>query len=164
MKELLHNNILKKSSRVGLLCNQTAWHLPQRKYSFELLIRKGILKKVFIPEHGLFGELQDQEKLNDTGVYNIFSEKVEWISLYNNDENARGASVAQLEGIDTLVIDLQDTGSRYYTFISTTWLLLKSITYQRPDMKVVVLDKPNPAGRHVEGTRISKRYASFIGP
>lgn len=163
MKQLLHYNIIKKSSRVGLLCNQTAWHISVKNYSYHSLIQKGVLKKVFIPEHGLFGELQDQEKSDTTSVYNYIAETVEWISLYGKNESSLTATANQLAGIDTLIIDLQDTGSRYYTFITTIWLLLKSITIHHLDIKIIVLDKPNPAGRQVEGTRMPKEYASFIG-
>ena len=163
MKHLLQHTIINKSSRIGLLCNQTAWHVSEKKYSFQSLLQKGILKKVFIPEHGLFGELQDQEKLDTTTVYNYLAENIEWISLYNKNESSLTATANQLAGIDTLIIDLQDTGSRYYTFISTIWLLLKSITIHHLDIKIIVLDKPNPGGRKVEGTRMPKEYASFIG-
>lgn len=163
MKELLQNKIIRKSSRVGLLCNQTAWHVSTKKYLFESLVQMGVLKKVFIPEHGLFGELQDQEKLDNTSAYSFIADKVDWISLYSHGDTSLSASAAQLSGIDTLIIDVQDTGSRYYTFINTVWLLLKSITIHQLPVKIVVLDKPNPAGRIVEGTRMTKQYASFIG-
>lgn len=163
MKQLLQYNIIKKSSRVGLLCNQTAWHITTKKYSFQSLIEKGLLKKVFIPEHGLFGELQDQEKLDITSACNYFSEQVEWISLYCKNESSLIVTTDQLSGIDVLLIDLQDSGSRYYTFITTIWLVLKSITIHHLDIKIIVMDKPNPAGRHVEGTIMTKEYASFIG-
>jgi uncharacterized protein YbbC (DUF1343 family) len=163
MRKLLQYNIIKKSSRIGLLCNQTAWHNAEKKYSFESLAHKGLLKKVFIPEHGLFAELQDQEKLSSTSVYRRFSEKTEWISLYNASASSLIASAEQLAGINTLIIDLQDTGSRYYTFTTTVWLLLKTITELKLHIKIIVLDKPNPAGRTVEGTRMSKEFSSFIG-
>jgi len=163
MEKLLKYNILKKSSRIGLLCNQTAWQVAEKKYSFELLIQKRLLKKVFIPEHGLFAELQDQEKLEAASIYHRFSDKVEWISLYNQHESSLTASAEQLSGIDCLIIDLQDAGSRYYTFITTTWLLLKSITDLSLDIQIIVRDKPNPAGRQVEGTRMTPSFASFIG-
>ncbi|MGZ8553005.1 MAG: DUF1343 domain-containing protein [Chitinophagaceae bacterium] len=163
MEHLLHYKIVKKSSRVGLLCNQTAWHVSVKQYSFQTLIQKGLLKKVFIPEHGLFGELQDQEKLDTTTAYNYIAENIEWISLYRKNESSLTATADQLAGIDILIIDLQDTGSRYYTFITTIWLLLKSITIHHLDIKIIVLDKVNPAGRQVEGTRMPGEYASFIG-
>ncbi|HEX5651930.1 MAG TPA: DUF1343 domain-containing protein [Chitinophagaceae bacterium] len=155
--------ILKKSVSTGLLCNQAGWHASTGTYSFQWLAKQCRLTKVFIPEHGLFGELQDQVKLNDTSDYRFLNEKIEWISLYSSGEKSLSASEEQLKSIDTLVIDLQDVGSRYYTFTSSTWLLLEKITVLGLDTRIIVLDKPNPAGRQVEGTRITKEYASFIG-
>jgi len=155
--------LLKKSESIGILCNHSAWHASTGQYSFQSLATTGKLKQVFIPEHGLFAELQDQEKLDYTSSYSFFSKNIEWISLYNSVEKSLTATDGQLRNIDTLIIDIQDVGSRYYTFISTIWLMLKKITLLDLDIKVIVLDKPNPAGRQVEGTRIEKKYASFIG-
>jgi uncharacterized protein YbbC (DUF1343 family) len=155
--------LFKKSESIGLLCNQSGWHTHTGKYSFQSLAEQGLLKKVFIPEHGLFGELQDQVKLDDTSIYKNLAPGIEWISLYNSTDPSLTATAKQLSGLDTIIIDIQDVGSRYYTFTSTTWLLLKKITDLGLDITVIVLDKPNPAGRQVEGTRMKKEYASFIG-
>jgi len=155
--------LLKKSESIGLLCNHTACHASNGHYSFKSLAATGKLKQVYIPEHGLFGEIQDQAKLDNTSVYSSLGDNIEWISLYNSVEQSLTATDDQLRKIDTLIIDLQDAGCRYYTFISTISLLLKKITYLHLDIKVIVLDKPNPAGRTVEGTRMPKEYASFIG-
>jgi uncharacterized protein YbbC (DUF1343 family) len=163
MKKLLRYGLTKKSSRVGLLCNHTAWRLSARKYSFEVLAGSGQLTKVFLPEHGLFGELQDQEKLDSTTRYRDLFPGIDFVSLYGAGENSLSATEEQLSGIDTLIIDLQDAGSRYYTFISTTWLLLQRITTHQPHIKVIVIDRANPAGRQVEGTRMTPEFASFIG-
>ncbi len=145
------------------MCNQSGWHSNTGKYTFQSLAQTDKLKKVFIPEHGLFGELQDQVRQDDTSAYKSITDKVEWISLYNSAEHSMTASEDQLKDIDTLIIDIQDTGSRYYTYINTTWLLLKKITGLNLDITVVVSDKPNPAGRSVEGTKLTKEYASFVG-
>jgi uncharacterized protein YbbC (DUF1343 family) len=155
--------LLTHSNATGLLCNQSSWNCERGQYSFQSLATTGKLKKVFIPEHGLFGELQDQVKLDDTSSYRKLDENIEWISLYNSGHGSLTPSADQLKGIDTLIIDIQDTGSRYYTFTSTTWLLLEKITALAIPMTVIVFDKPNPAGRQVEGTRMTKEYASFIG-
>jgi uncharacterized protein YbbC (DUF1343 family) len=163
MKKFSLYKLVKKKEAVGLLCNQSGWHRQTGKYSFQSLAETGQLKKVFIPEHGLFGELQDQLKLNDTTIYKNINSQIEWISLYNSTEQSLTASDDQLKGLDTLIIDIQDTGCRYYTYTTTTWLLLKKITELNLDITVIVLDKPNPAGRTVEGTRMTKDYASFIG-
>jgi uncharacterized protein YbbC (DUF1343 family) len=153
--------LFKKSESTGLLCNQSAWSTREGKYTFQWLAAHARLTKIFIPEHGLFGELQDQVKLDDVSGYKDLA-AVEWISLYNSDHSLT-ATEQQLLQLDTLVIDIQDAGSRYYTFTSTVWLLLKRITDLGLPIKIVVLDKPNPAGRQVEGTRMIKKYASFIG-
>jgi len=163
MKKQPVYKLLKKKEAIGLLCNQSGWHSNTGKYSFQSLAETGKLKTVFIPEHGLFGELQDQVKLDDTSIYKNLSGDIEWISLYNSTDHLLTASGEQLNKIDTLVIDIQDSGSRYYTYTATTWLLLKKITELDLDITVIVFDKPNPAGRQVEGTRIKKEFASFIG-
>ena len=156
--------ILKKSESTGLLCNHTSWHSSFGKYIFEVVAASaGKLKYVFIPEHGLFGELQDQAKLDNTSIYSSLAENTQWVSLYNSSSNSLIASDNQLRSIDTLIIDLQDAGSRYYTYTSTIYLLLEKITQLGLDTKIIILDKPNPAGRQVEGTRINDEYASFIG-
>jgi len=154
--------LLKKKESIGLLCHQSAWHIRTGKYTFQSLAEQGRLKKVFIPEHGLFGELQDQVKLDDTSVYRDLAGDIEWISLYQNDHSLTAAS-GQLHQLDAIVIDIQDAGCRYYTYTSTIWLLLKKITDLRLAITIIVLDKPNPAGRQVEGTKITEEYASFIG-
>ncbi|MEI9809593.1 MAG: exo-beta-N-acetylmuramidase NamZ domain-containing protein [Bacteroidota bacterium] len=85
------------------------------------------------------------------------------ISLYNSTDHSLTASREQLAALDTIIIDIQDAGSRYYTYTVTVWLLLQKITALHLDLTIIVLDKPNPAGRQVEGTRINNEYASFIG-
>ena len=154
---------LQKSESTGLLCNQSCWNNHTQTYTFNSLAHLGNLTHVFIPEHGLFGELQDQVKLDDTSIYQNIEPGIKWVSLYNNTDHSFTANTNHLSAIDTLVIDIQDTGSRYYTFTSTIWLLLKKITELNLSIHIIVLDKPNPAGRQVEGTRISRQYASFIG-
>ncbi len=161
-KDPLHK-LLKKSESTGLLCNQSAWQPLTGKYTFQSLADTGKLKKVFIPEHGLFGELQDQVKMDDTSAYQQLASSIEWISLYNSADHSLTASDEQLKDIDALVIDIQDAGSRYFTFTSTIWLLLKKITELKLTTTIIVVDKPNPAGRQVEGTKMTGSFASFIG-
>jgi uncharacterized protein YbbC (DUF1343 family) len=163
MKKPALYKLLKKSEAIGLLCNQSGWHSQTGKYIFQSLAETGKLKKVFIPEHGLFGELQDQVKSDDVSLYKKITDNIEWISLYNSTDDSLTASANQLNELDTLIIDIQDTGSRYYTYTTTTWLLLKKITDLNLAITIIVSDKFNPAGRSVEGTRLTKEYASFIG-
>ena len=76
------SDLLLKGGKLGILCNQTAWHPETGEYLFETYAKKGNLKRVFVPEHGLFGELQDQVKLEKTGIYNNVCPDVEFISFY----------------------------------------------------------------------------------
>lgn len=159
-------DLILKGGKIGLLCNQTAWHPETGEYIFESYARKGNLKRVFIPEHGLFGELQDQVKLNETSIYNKLvpaAEEIEFVSLYGNSEESLYASVGKLEDLDALVIELQDVGCRYYTYISTVLNLFKVLKKEEISLSVYIVDRANPAGRQVEGTMLRAGYRSFIG-
>ncbi|MDR2246459.1 MAG: DUF1343 domain-containing protein [Treponema sp.] len=148
--------------RLGLLCNQAAWHAETGEYLFETLLRRGNLKRLFIPEHGLFGELQDQVKLDDTGTYaGLGLGECELVSLYGSDEAALCVGPEKLADLDGLVVELQDAGARYYTYLSTLRNLF--IALKNRPLPVWLLDRENPAGTQVEGSPLKARYASFIG-
>lgn len=161
--KLLHHTSFLNASYAGLLCNHTAWHSTPGNYLFQALASTLKIKTVFIPEHGLFGELQDQAKLNITSHYAYLDAGIQWISLYNDTAQALTAPVDVLLKHDCIIIDIQDVGSRYYTYTSSIWLLLQQLTQLQADIEIIILDKPNPAGRQVEGTRMPARFSSFIG-
>ncbi len=163
MKKDTLYKLTRKSESVGLLCNHTAWYSTAGKYTFQVLAETGKLSKLFIPEHGLFGELQDQVKLDDTAVYKKITGSAELVSLYSNREHSLTATEEQLGSIDTLIVDIQDAGCRYYTYITTLYLLLQKISSLKLNITILVIDKPNPAGRQVEGTRMPAHFSSFIG-
>jgi uncharacterized protein YbbC (DUF1343 family) len=153
-----------RDGKLGLLCNQAAWHRETGEYLFETLYRRGNLKRVFLPEHGLFGELQDQVKLDEAGSYEELGlQGCEFVSLYGSAESSLTAAPEKLADLDALVIELQDVGVRCYTFLSTlrnVFIALKNHTISLP---VWLLDRENPAGPSVEGTPLKEGYASFIG-
>ncbi|MDR1405627.1 MAG: DUF1343 domain-containing protein, partial [Prevotellaceae bacterium] len=152
------------TGRVGLLCNQTSWDFAEGCYLFEQLHRCGRLHRLFMPEHGLFAELQDQEALQSGAFYRcLHLDGVDFVSLYGHSEASLSAPVNKLDDLDAIVIDLQDVGCRYYTFISTVDKLFHSLAEHRLKPAVYVIDRPNPAGRQVEGIPITGEYASFIG-
>lgn len=157
-------DLVLKSGKLALLCNQTAWHPDTGEYLFETLYKRGILKRVFMPEHGLFGELQDQVKLDKTDVYNTLGiDNCEFVSLYGTNEETLDAQAHQLTDIDALIIELQDVGSRYYTFNTTIYNLFKTLKKHDINLPVYIVDRINPAGRQVEGTMLREEYSSFIG-
>jgi uncharacterized protein YbbC (DUF1343 family) len=83
-------------------------------------------------------------------------------SLYGASENDLAPRQELLRGLDALVIDLQDIGSRYYTFIYTMALCMREAA--RAGVQVIVLDRPNPIdGVHLEGNIREDRFSSFVG-
>ena len=156
-------DLVLKRGKLGVLCNQTAWNPERGEYLFESVAKMGKLTKVFMPEHGLFGELQDQVKLNSGDGYNSLLEGVEFISLYGNNEESLAASLKDLTEIDALIVELQDVGCRYYTYLSTIFNLFKVLKANEVDLPVYIIDRINPAGRQVEGTALRPGYGSFIG-
>ncbi|MCB0685790.1 MAG: DUF1343 domain-containing protein [Saprospiraceae bacterium] len=149
---------------IGVLCNQTAFSFNKRRYLLQLLHDRGVLKKAFIPEHGLFAELQDQEHLDITELYNDFLPGIPFFSLYQSDkENSLQVPADELMNLDALVIDLQDVGSRYYTYLSTLNYLFKTVAKQFPELPIFILDRKNPSGRQIEGSVMPSDYTSFVG-
>jgi len=115
------------------------------------------LKVLFGPQHGIMGQTQDNmiewEGFTDPRT------KLPVFSLYGS---SRKPDQAVLKGIDALVIDLQDVGSRYYTFIWTMALCMEACA--ELDKSVVVIDRPNPiGGSMVEGPVLTLGFESFVG-
>lgn len=157
-------DIVLKSGKIAILCNQSAWHPDNGEYLFETLYKRGVLKRVFMPEHGLFGELQDQVKLDSSNAYDSLNmPDCEFVSLYGSKEETLHAQADKLNDIDALIIELQDVGSRYYTFNTTVFNLFKTLKKEGINLPVYIVDRINPAGRQVEGTMLREEYQSFIG-
>jgi len=117
-----------------------------------------------MPEHGLFGELQDQAKLDGQELYREFGlSACEFVSLYGSQESTLSAKPEKLADLDALVVDLQDVGVRYYTFLSTLRNLFITLTKENIPLPVWIVDRENPAGLWVEGSPLKEEYASFIG-
>lgn len=158
------SDLVLKNGKLGVLCNHAAWHPEKGEYLFETLAKTGKLKRVFMPEHGLFAELQDQEKLDCGKRYeNTVLQGVEFVSLYGSSEESLSAAADKLTDLDALIIELQDVGSRYYTYPSTLCNLFKVLKFGEIDLPVYIIDRANPAGRQVEGTMLRAGYRSFIG-
>lgn len=153
------------NGRVGLLGNQTAHDLGSNQYLAEVLNRRGVLKRIFLPEHGLFAELQDQLPMVGTDPYAMWGldSGVEFCSLYGEEEDSLIPDTDKLKDLDALVVDIQDVGSRYYTFGTTLRYVMEALAGMRWKGTVYLLDRPNPAGRKVEGTPLPESYESFVG-
>ncbi|MDR2581194.1 MAG: DUF1343 domain-containing protein [Fibromonadaceae bacterium] len=115
------------------------------------------LSALFGPQHGILGHTQDN--------------MIEWegyedprlgIPVYSLYGEHREPSPEMLKNIDVLLLDLQDVGARYYTFIWTLYLCIKAA--EKRGIPVIVIDRPNPIGCHItEGPVLDLEYKSFVG-
>lgn len=150
--------LLREARRFALLSNQAAVD-QQFRHSAELLARKheGRLKALFGPQHGLWSTQQDNMIETGHSVHPKLGIPIH--SLYSE---TRKPTQQMLAGIDLLVVDLQDVGTRVYTYIWTLSYCLSACA--QAGIPVLVLDRPNPLGGElVEGPLLDLDYRSFVG-
>ena len=111
---------------------------------------------VFSPEHGLFGEAADGEKVNYT------ESGKELPPLYSLYGPTRKPTKEMLKGIDLLLYDIQDIGARFYTYISTMGLIMEAAA--ESGIPCLILDRPNPlTGKLITGPILDLEISSFVG-
>jgi uncharacterized protein YbbC (DUF1343 family) len=145
-------------NRIGLLCNPSS--VDGNFYHAAELINgrfPGQLKALYSPQHGFFSEKQDNMIESDHKIHATLDIPV--FSLYGK---MRIPDKSMLDPIDILIIDLQDVGTRVYTFIYTMSYCLEAA--KSFGKKVVILDRPNPInGTMIEGNLLAADCASFVG-
>jgi uncharacterized protein YbbC (DUF1343 family) len=140
--------------RVGIIANQTS--LIGKTHLVDTLLSLGInITKVFSPEHGFRGEAGAGEHISDgkdpdTGI--------EVLSLYGK---VKKPTPEMLSNLDILVFDIQDVGTRFYTYISTLHYILEAAGENNID--VIILDRPNPNGHIIDGPVLNMKFQSFVG-
>lgn len=140
-----------RGKKIGLITNQTGVDSELRGLPDLLAERDDIeLVALFAPEHGLYGEAQAGEEISDkTNIYSLYGE-------------TNSPTPKMLEGIEVLIYDIQDVGARFYTYISTMYECMESIS--GTEIIFLVLDRPNPiGGTKVEGPVLEEGYESFVG-
>lgn len=153
-----------RSGRLGLLCNQTSWHPENGEYLFETLFKKGLLKRVFVPEEGLFGEYSEHKLLNNKFTYNdLCLNKCEFESLYKIEAGSVNINSDKLKDLDGLIIELQETGARCDRFNYVLYELFLCLKKKNINLSVYIIDRLNPAGRQAEGSMLRKEYESYLG-
>ena len=110
----------------------------------------------FGPQHGLRGDKQDNMIESPD-----FVDAVHRIPVHSLYGEVRRPTPRMLDGIDVLLVDLQDLGCRIYTFVTTLRYVLEAAAEHGKAVRV--LDRPNPAGRPIEGTRLTAGWESFVG-
>ena len=145
---------LLEGKRVGVVANQTS--LIGNTHLVDSLVSLGVnVKRIFTPEHGFRGAADAGAKVTDgkdskTGI--------EIASLYGKTKKPTDA---MLQDIDIMLFDLQDVGVRFYTYISTLSYVMEACAEH--DIRVVVLDCPNPNGFYIDGPVLKPENTSFVG-
>lgn len=151
-KELIRS--LKKK-KVSLVCHPASVD-ENLNHSIDLLQKKIGLASAFGPQHGVKGEKQDN--MIESGDFIHPDYKIPIFSLYGT---VRTPTPKMMETFDVLLLDLQDLGCRIYTFITTLLYVMQECA--RHNKQIIILDRPNPAGREVEGFSLRKGWESFVG-
>ena len=126
-------------------------------HSLDALVTSGLkLTAAFGPQHGLRGDKQDNMVESDD-----FTDSVHQIPVFSLYGEVRRPTGQSMGTFDTILIDLQDLGCRIYTFITTLLYVLEAVAEQ--GKSVWVLDRPNPAGRPIEGLTLRPGWESFVG-
>ena len=147
-----------RTGRVALLAHPASV-TPSMAHVSDALAAAGVRWRVlFGPEHGYGGEAQDMIGVGDESA----SDGTRVVSLYGDRVEDLSPQRADLEGLDALVIDLQDVGARYYTYVWTAVLAARAAS--AAGVRVIVLDRPNPLGCDVvEGRLVEPAFRSFVG-
>ena len=147
---------LLRGERVGLLCHPASVD-GRLRHAAPLLKENGAdLRRLFGPQHGLRGETQD-----NMVEWRGFTDPLTGLPVHSLYGDHRKPTAGMLDGIDVLVVDLQDVGARYYTFVWTLLLCLEACA--ETGKRVVVLDRPNPLGGDREGNVLDPAWRSFVG-
>lgn len=146
--------------RFGFVGNPTSVDHHLRHAVDALAAQRGLdLARLFGPEHGIRGDAQD---MIEVGNAKDSVTGLPVVSLYGTTAASLAPTVEQLADLDLLVFDIQDIGTRYYTYAATMALCMQ--VARRAKVKVLVLDRPNPLGGvAVEGSGIDAGLESFVG-
>lgn len=150
---------LLKDKKVGIMGNQTSimknkqggfTHVVDSLMALDVNLVQG-----FAPEHGFRGTADAGETVEDgkdaqTGL--------SVISLYGSNKKPKAP---QLKDIDVLIFDLQDVGTRFYTYISSLHYVMEACAEN--DVQLIVFDRPNPNGSYIDGPVLDPKYKSFVG-
>ena len=142
------------NKRIALVVNQTS--LIQQTHIVDSLLSLNIkIMKIFSPEHGFRGKEDAGAKIEDeidlkTGI--------PIVSLYGKNKKP---SKEQLSDVDIILFDIQDVGARFYTYISTLHYVMEAAGEN--NIKLIVLDRPNPNLHYIDGPVRKKEFTSFVG-
>jgi uncharacterized protein YbbC (DUF1343 family) len=145
---------LLKDKRIALLGNQTSKIGPT--HLLDTLLKSKInVRKIFCPEHGFRGNVGAGEKVKtmiDSAT------RIRIISLYGKHFKPKPS---ELSDVDIVLMDIQDVGVRFYTYLSTLHYLMEACAEN--GKKLIILDRPNPNSFYIDGPVLNLKYKSFVG-
>jgi uncharacterized protein YbbC (DUF1343 family) len=145
-----------KGKNVGMLINQSSVIGPNYVSSVDSLLKLGIkIKKIFGPEHGFRGDAADGAKIDDTVDPKT---GIPAISLYGKHHKP---SPQDMAGLDIMIYDVQDVGTRFYTYITTLNYVMEACAEN--NVELMILDRPNPNGFLVDGPVLDTAFRSSVG-
>lgn len=154
---LKNKNVAVVTNQTGIVNIETINATKVERMSIvDFLLKNGInVKYVLAPEHGFRGDADAGEK-----VKNGIDQKtgLPIVSLYGNNKKP---TKEQLSGIDIVLFDIQDVGVRFYTYISTLAYVMEAVAEQ--NIKIIVLDRPNPHDGYTDGPTLKYHWKSFVG-
>jgi uncharacterized protein YbbC (DUF1343 family) len=112
------------------------------------------ITKIFSPEHGFKGKADAGSVIKDE----LYNNTIPVISLYGKKIMP---SSEDMDGIDIMVLDLQDVGVRFYTYLSTLHYVMTACA--KKNIPLIILDRPNPNGFYIDGPVLEEKYKSFVG-
>ncbi|MBI4820680.1 MAG: DUF1343 domain-containing protein [Deltaproteobacteria bacterium] len=153
-----------RGKRVGLVAHPASVD-ARLHHTLDLMVEAKLnLVALFGPEHGITGEAQDMEHVLEAEHATDPRTGARLYSLYGSRVESLKPTREMLDGLDVVVVDLQDIGARYYTFAATMGYVMEVAA--EANVPVMVLDRPNPLGgreQDVEGPRIDSGFESFVG-
>jgi uncharacterized protein YbbC (DUF1343 family) len=149
---------LREGKNIALLCNQASVN-SNLEHIADILLKKGVrIKYIFSPEHGLYGVFQDMVQVSEFNSYR----GIPVISLYGDSIDSLSPPEYLLKEIDTVVVDLFDIGTRFYTFAATMLLFMRKASSK--GIRFIICDRPNPIGGiQIEGNGVEEGFRSFVG-
>lgn len=142
------------NKKVGLVVNQTS--MISNQHLVDSLLKMNVdVNAIFAPEHGFRGEADAGERIKDSKDVKT---GIPVISLYGKKKKPLSQD---LKDIEIIVFDIQDVGTRFYTYISSLHYVMEACAEN--NISIIVLDRPNPNGHYVDGPILEKEHASFVG-
>jgi uncharacterized protein YbbC (DUF1343 family) len=143
-----------QNKRVGMVVNHTS--MVEKVHLVDFLLSKNVkIDRILAPEHGFRGDASAGEEIKD-GIDSKTGIPI--VSLYGQTKKP---TTEHLKNLDVLIFDIQDVGCRFYTFISTLHLVIEACAEN--NLRLIVLDRPNPNGDYIAGPMLKPGYESFVG-